>query len=157
MYFWAKITPRRIFWGKTHLYHCCLFIVSYHAWKVEKLSYSRSWNRILPKFDQESDPLILACVSLGHNQANIAHVTDIRNYFWHIWIKSKLIYSIFVPFYDAKLEKNPSGGSSDITLHNFEPQLAHNLSFCPEEGFFGKFYSSVVNFLIVPYHAEEFF
>ena len=62
-----------------------------------------------------------------------------------------------MPFYDVKLEKNPSGGCSDVTLHNFEPQLAHNLPFCSEEGFFGKFYSSAFNLLIVPYHAEEFF
>ena len=65
MYFWAKITPKRNFWGKLHLYHCCLFIVPYHAWKVEKLSYSRCWNGILPKFDQKRDPLILACVNFG--------------------------------------------------------------------------------------------
>ena len=57
----------------------------------------------------------------------------------------------FVPFYDAKLEKNPSGGSSNITLHNFESQLAHNLPFCQEEGFFGRFYSSAFNLLIVPF------
>ena len=62
-----------------------------------------------------------------------------------------------MPFYDAKLEKNPSSGCSDVTLHNFEPQLARNLPFCPKEEFFGKFYSSAFNLLIVPFHAKEFF
>ena len=105
MYFWAKITPKRNFWGKLHLYHCCLFIVPYHAWKVEKLSYSRCWNGILPTFDQKWDPLILACVILGHNQANIAHVIYLKNSFWQIWIKSKLFYSIFCAFLWCKIRE----------------------------------------------------
>ena len=151
MYFWAKITPKRNFWGKLHLHHCCLFIVPYHAWKVEKLSYSRCWNRILPRFDQNSDPLILACVVLDHSQANIAHVTYLRNSFWQIWIKSKLFYSIFCAFLWCKIRGKFFRWIFRYNLASFRATVGPQFAILPRRGFFGKFYSSAFNILIVPF------
>ena len=61
-----------------------------------------------------------------------------KGFFGKFYLNDFLLLN--VPCHPAKFEKNPSGNSSDMSLHKCGPQSGQNCPFGPNEDFFWIFY-----------------
>ena len=80
-----------------------------------------------------ADPLIWACINVGHNRDKIAHLDQMRIFFGYF---TRIIFNhSLCPLILQSLKK----------MHNFESQLDQNCSFGQNRNFWGYF--SLVIFL----------